>query len=168
MRAAPASFTSRSGWWLARAASQAPLPRSPPRHRAPTPGLGGAGSSGERGTSRALSAAPPSFASGSGWWQRSSGERGTSRALSAAPPSFNSRSGWCSLERRARHLSRALRRATALQLPVRVEHQLLKIRQKITVTARTLNVSHVSLLAERYETAFQDFPKNSKFLRKFF
>ena len=99
---------------------------------------------------------------------RSSGEPGAPPALSAAPPSSNSRSGWCWLERRARHLSRALRRGTSLQLPVRVEHQLLKISQKITVTATNLNVSHVSLLAEGYETAFQDFPKNSKFLRKFF
>ena len=65
-----------------------------------------------------------------------------------------------------RHLSCALSRATELQLPVRVKHQLLKICQKITVTARTLNVSHVSLLAERYETAFQDFLKNLEFFGK--
>ena len=49
---------------------------------------------------------------------RSSGEPGAPPALSAAPPSSNSRSGWCWLERQARHLSRALRRATELLLPV--------------------------------------------------
>ena len=41
--------------------------------------------------------------------------------------------------------------------PGRVEHRLLKKnRRKITVTVRNLNVTHVCLIVEGKETAFQD------------